>query len=138
MFSLNLRLFRNHGIGNASPHQLLFGSDVNLPGEERGTEEAEELEARRLALRARARTIMDEAAAKRKARWDSNAWLEPLDVGDQVYLEHPKRAKLGNRYEGPFTIIDVGPNDTYLLSNRNNRLHRWVLELISHRRCHRR
>ncbi|CEP12674.1 hypothetical protein [Parasitella parasitica] len=74
-------------------------------------------------VRLKAREYSDERKAKAKVRYDANVhFIRQYEVGEQVLLKCPNpTSKFGDKWEGPFTVIQVNPSSgTYHLTGKNS------------------
>ena len=115
-----------------SPFQLLFGKEMNLPIDTslipKPTLNAnvkqyfEQLIGRPKLVKELARENMKNAQDKAKHYHDIKARKPDYKLGDQVLLKKEKVAtglsvKFSDKFNGPFEIIELGPNFTYKLRN---------------------
>lgn len=119
-----------------APSYLLYGYEFRTPSVwvsprldfVEGEEEEELIERialiknKMLEVREIARLKSDERKKMTKKRYDSKVHFErKYEVGEQVLLkEITPETKFSDKWCGPFTILQVNKNDTYLLTGKNS------------------
>ena len=118
-----------------SPFQLLFGKEMNLPIDTslipkptlhvNVRQYFEQLIGRLKFVKEIARKNMQAAQDKAKHNHDLKAKEPDYKVGDKVLLKNEKvsqglSVKIADKFEGPYEIIELGPNYTYKLRSCEN------------------
>lgn len=130
-----LRSMKNSSTG-FSPSYLLFGYEfltpsvwVNLIGDFVEGEENEYLADRVAELRGKMKDVRDSARKKSdeskrlaKIRYDKLVHEQRFQAGDEVLLlKKVTDSKLGDRWEGPFTVLSINEaSGTYYLTGKNS------------------
>ena len=120
-----------------SPYMLMFGRECSLPIDvellhaEEGplhlNENYQKLCQRIKTLTQFAATNIKHSQDTSKHHYDKHTKKPSFELGDHVYLKINKTKKglspkLTAKYEGPYYIVDVNPNNTYLLHNSDTHI----------------
>ena len=117
---------------NASPFQLMFGVEMRLPVESelakqlpahvRPTENIDTIRKQLAAMRAQAQKSAQNSRQRGADVANKNKATYDFQPGDRVYkkrdvLGDDDDRKTASKFEGPFIILERGPNDVYKLAN---------------------
>ena len=120
-----------------SPYVLMFGKECSLPidvellhadeGPFHLNEHYQKLCQRIKTLTQFAATNIKHSQDTSKHHYDKHTKKPSFELGDHVYLKINKTKKglspkLTAKYQGPYYIVDVNPNNTYLLRNSDTHI----------------
>ena len=126
-----------------SPFQLMFGREMNLPIDTsllpkptlntNVRQYFENLLEKLKLVKDTAKKNLEEAQVKSKRLHDQKAKAPDFGIGDLVLIKQGKvpmgmSAKLTDKWEGPFRIVEIGPNFTYKIKDlQNNKIKRSLI-----------
>ena len=116
----------------ASPFRIMYGVEMRLPVEtmlckllpahERPTDNIDTMSNQLTLMRLRAQRLAQESRERGAKAANQNRITPEFNIGDKVYktkdsLATDQDRKTAPKFEGPFTVVDRGPNNVYKLAN---------------------